>query len=592
MKLRSEVAKEDQWKVEAIYPDLHAWREAFQKLDPEILGSYQGRLHEGAETLKKALESILGYERQLSLLYTYIHLRHDEDITENEHKAALGEIQSALFDCAKRVAWLEPELISLSEETQESYLKDPSLKEFHFHLEKIFRLKKHTLSHEMEELVALAMKAMQTPYKAFTTMNDADLTFPDVEDKEGKKQPLTHGSYHVLMRSRDRLLRENAFKTYHGVFASYENTFAELLSGAVEKNVFNAKSHHFGSSLEASLFRNHIDVAVYKSLIESVRSHISPLHDYYKVREKALKVKPLHIWDQQVPLTPELEIRMNYKEAEETILEAIKPLGEEYRDFLSKGFQEQRWVDRYENKNKRSGAYSGGCYDSQPYILMNYKDILRDVFTLAHEAGHSMHSLFSHKHQPYHYSDYSIFLAEVASTFNEELLSRYLLKKAKSKEEKIFLINQKLEDIRGTLFRQTMFAEFELKVHTLAENNISLTPQKLKEEYFALTEFYYGKEVVVDPEVAIEWARIPHFYYNFYVFQYATGISAALSLADRVVSGGKTEREDYLKFLKSGCSHYPIDTLQIAGVDMRSEFPVKSAIETFSQLTKELAVLV
>lgn len=592
MKARSEVAKEDQWKVEAIYPDLKAWKEAFSRFNPEKINLYKGRLGESPAILKEALETILGYERKLAGLYTYVHLKHDEDITENEHKAALGQIQSTLFDFARRISWFEPELIELSDEKQKDYLNSPILREYHFHLEKIFRLKKHTLPHEKEEIVALAMKAMQTPHKAFSAMNDADLSFPEVVDQQGNLHPLTHGSYQVMLRSRDRLLRENAFKSYHKRFEDYENTFAELVSGAVERNVFNAKSHQFSSALDAALYPKNIDTQVYLALIDTVRKNIVALHEYYALREKVLDLKPLHIWDQQVPITPELEIKMGYRDAEETILEAIQPLGSDYLEMLRKGFKEERWVDRYENKNKRSGAYSSGSYDTQPYILMNYKNLLRDVFTLAHEAGHSMHSLLSHKHQPYHYGDYPIFLAEVASTFNEELLSRHLLKKATQKEEKIFLINQKLEDIRATLFRQTMFAEFELKIHQLAEKDTPLTPQKLKEEYLALNEFYYGKGVVVDKEIAIEWARIPHFYYNFYVFQYATGISAALALAERVVTGGETERAAYLSFLKSGCSRYPIDTLKLAGVDMTSEQPVKAAIETFRRLTQELAVLI
>jgi oligoendopeptidase F len=296
----------------------------------------------------------------------------------------------------------------------------------------------------------------------------------------------------------------------------------------------------------------------------------------------------LHLYDMYVPLISAVDIRMSYKEAEEIVIESVAPLGVEYQNLLRKGFKEQRWVDRYENKNKRSGAYSSGCYDSMPYILMNYKDILKDVFTLAHEAGHSMHSLMSHQHQPYQYGDYPIFLAEVASTFNEDLLMRLLLNRAKSKEERIFLINEKIEDIRGTLFRQTMFAEFELLIHELAEKNIPLTPKLLKEEYYKLNRRYFGEHVIIDDEAAIEWARIPHFYYNFYVFQYATGISAALALSERVNAGGNKEREEYLSFLKAGCSRYPIDILKSAGVDMRSPEPVGKAITKFGALVTQL----
>lgn len=598
LKSRNEVKAEDRWNVEAIYPDLKTWQEAFKALKPN--GSldmsrwlkYKGKLGESPEIVKLAIEELLDLDRKLSTLYTYVHLKHDEEITDNEHKSALGDIQAAFFEFQKNTSWFEPELLALSDDTQKIYLNSPALKDYQFYLENIFRLKKHTLSPEKEELVSLAGKAMQTPSKAFSAMNDADLKFPKVKDSKGQEHDLSHGSYQVLMRSRDRELRENAFKTYMSSYSSFENTMAELISGAVQRNAFNAKARNFSSSLEAALFPKNIDVQVYHALIESVRDNIDALHDYYKVRSKALNVSPLHIWDQAVPITTDLEIKMEYTKAEDIILEAMAPLGKEYVDFLKKGFKDERWVDRYENKNKRSGAYSSGSYDTQPYILMNYKDILRDVFTLAHEAGHSMHSLYTHKHQPYQYGSYPIFLAEVASTFNEELLSRYMLANAKTKEEKVFLINQKLEDIRGTLFRQTMFAEYELKIHELIEADISLTPKLLKEEYFKLSEFYYGKDVVTDKEIEMEWARIPHFYYNFYVYQYATGISAALALAERVVSGGLQEREDYLGFLKSGNSKYPIETLKKAGVDMATREPVAAAIETFRRLTKELSLLI
>ena len=497
MKSRTEVPKEDRWNPEAIYPDLAHWEEAFKEMKPNgpldvsRLLRYKGRLGETPEVLKLALEEFLSLERKLTRLYMYAHLKHDEDIAENSYKKALGEIQSAIFELQREAAWFEPELIDLSEDTQKIYLASAPLKDFQFFLEKIFRMKKHTLSAEKEELFSLALKAMQTPGKAFSAMNDADLTFPNVLDSEKKEHELTHASYQVLMRSQDRTLRENTFKTILKSYSSFDNTMAELIQGAVQRNIFAAKSHYYSSALEAALFPKNIPTEVYKALISAVRENIDALHDYYKLRAKALHLEPLHLWDERVPLTPHLDIKIGYKEAENTILESLSPLGEDYVRFLKKGFQEERWVDRYENKNKRSGAYSSGSYDSMPYILMNYKDILRDVFTLTHEAGHSMHSAISHTSQPYQYGDYPIFLAEVASTFNEELLFG-LAQKAKSKEEKIFLINQKIEDIRGTLFRQTMFAEFELMVHELAENEVTLTPQLLKEEYFKLNEIYFG----------------------------------------------------------------------------------------------------
>lgn len=597
MKLRQEVKKEDRWNVEAIYPDLETWKADLETikvngtLDTSRILKHKGRLGESPEVVKLVMDESMNLDRKISNLYTWIHLKHDEDISENNYKQGLGEVVALAFDFQKDASWIEPELIALSEATQKNYLESATLKPLKFHLENIFRLKKHTLSHEKEEIVSQAMKAMQSPNKAFSALNDADITFPDVIDKDGNAHPLSHATYQVLMRSRDRDLRERTFRTYIFTYKYFQNTMAELIFGCVQKNVFQAKVRNFSSSLEAALYPKNIDVSVYHALIQTVRDNIDALHDYYKVRGKALGIDRMHIWDQMVPITPDLEIKMSYDEAEDVILKAIAPLGEEYVEFLRKGFKDDRWVDRYENKNKRSGAYSSGSYDTQPYILMNYKDILRDVFTLAHEAGHSMHSLYTTKNQPYQYGSYPIFLAEVASTFNEELLSRYMLKNAQSRDEKIFLVNQKLEDIKATLFRQTMFAEFEMKIHELAEKDIPLTPELLKAEYYALNKFYYGDTIDVDQEIEMEWARIPHFYYNFYVYQYATGVSAALALAERVSAGNHVEREEYLSFLKSGCSRYPLETLKLAGVDMSTSEPVKMAINTFRKLTKELALL-
>lgn len=440
--------------------------------------------------------------------------------------------------------------------------------------------------------MALAGQALQTSYKAFNALTDADFIFSPVLDDYGEEKPLTHGSYAIYLRDQDRVLRKNAFKAYHQKYFSYANTLCELLNGQIQSQWFEARARNYTSCLEAALFPRNIEVSVYKSLIEAVRQKLPVLHRYMKFRKKTLGLEELHLYDVYVPLTKAVDMRLDYDQAEDLVVECVKPLGSEYQEFLRKGLKEQRWVDRYENKNKRSGAYSSGCYDSMPYILMNYKTILRDVFTLAHEAGHSMHSLYSHKYQPYHLSDYPIFLAEVASTFNEDLLTRLLIEKCQNKEEKIFLIQQKIEDLRATLFRQTMFAEFELLIHEQIEKGMPLTPEFLKTEYHQLNVSYFGPDTVIDPEIDIEWARIPHFYYGFYVFQYATGISAATALAEKVVNGSEKDREDYLRFLKSGSSHYPIDTLKMAGVDMTSPDAVISAIGTFDHWLDQLEKLI
>lgn len=593
-KERSIVSADDKWNVEALFDDFSKWQEAFHQANkphkprwPELT-AFRGRLSESPEVLKAALDLQHSIDRLLNKLYTYAHLRHDEDITNDEHKSGYNSVTALYIDFSEESSWFEPELLAIESSKMQDFLLSPVLKDYRFHLEKILRIKEHMLSSEKEELMALASKALQAPHKAFSALNDADFKFGKVLDSNGKEHELTHGTFGLYIRDQDRTLRENSFKQLHGKFGAYQNTLCEMLNGQIQSHVFNAKARKYSSSLEAALFPKNIDTEVYRALITAVNDELDALHDYYQLRQEIMGIGPLHLYDMYVPLTSKVDIRMNYKEAEEIIVTAMAPLGAEYQNLLHSGFKEQRWVDRYENKNKRSGAYSSGCYDSMPYILMNYKEILRDVFTLAHEAGHSMHSLFTHTHQPYQYGNYPIFLAEVASTFNEDLLMRYLISHAKSTEEKIFLVNEKLEDIRGTLFRQTMFAEYELLIHHLAENDTPLTPKLLKDEYRNLNAKYFGPQVIIDEEAEMEWSRIPHFYYNFYVFQYATGISAALALAENVVSGGEKERLDYLQFLKAGSSLYPIEILKEAGVDMRKPEPVKAAIRKFRTLVAEL----
>lgn len=593
-KERLQVEKPDQWNVEALYPNLLAWEKEFNATVPSTkphwptLSSFKGRLGESPEVLKDALKMQFDLSRKLSLLYTYAHLRHDEDITQDENKTAFNKILSALHDFSQELSWFEPELLALDDKILNQLINSPILADFKFHLEKTIRIKKHMLSHEGEELLAMAGKALQAPHKAFSAINDADFKFGTILDSEGKSRELTHGSYGLFIRDQDRTLRQAAYKKLLGKYESYENTLCELLNGQVQSHVFNARARGYQSSLDAALFPKNIDTAVYHALVKAVNEKLPVLHSYVQLREQVMGVGQLHLYDMYVPLISAVDIRMPYKEAEEIVIESVAPLGADYQNLLRQGLKDQRWVDRYENKNKRSGAYSSGCYDSMPYILMNYKDILKDVFTLAHEAGHSMHSLLTHKNQPYQYGDYPIFLAEVASTFNEEMLMRLMLERAKTKEERIFLINEKIEDIRGTLFRQTMFAEFELWIHDMAEKDIPLTPKLIKDYYRELNQRYFGPSVLIDTEADMEWSRIPHFYYNFYVYQYATGISAALALAERVVKGGKTEREEYLSFLKAGCSRYPIDIMKSAGVDMRSPAPVIAAINKFDDLVKQL----
>lgn len=597
-KIRSEVAPSDCWNVDSMYPSFEDWEAEFaqftaapkNELWKEIL-QYQGKLGDSPETVKEFLDLFFEVSLKLDHLYTYAHLRHDEDIANNAHKTAYMNITALMHNFAQATSWIDPEILALPQEKLDEYLRSPSLKKYSFFLEKLLRLKKHTLLSSEEKIMAYSAKALQGYYKAFSAINDADFEFGKVLDEKGCEKDLSHASYGLYLRSRDRTLRKNTFLQLHEKYRDYENTLCELLSGVVQKHAFEAVSRNYSSCLESALYPNNIDTHVYHSLIEAVNNNLHAIHRYMELREKILGISPLHLYDMYVPLTEQFDATYSFDQAADLVIESVSPLGANYQNILRKGILEERWIDRYENKYKRSGAYSSGCYTSNPYILMNFKGILRDVFTLAHEAGHSMHSHYS-KIQPYHYSGYPIFLAEVASTFNEDLLMEMMLERASSKEEKIFLINEKIEDIRSTIFRQTMFAEFELMIHVNIEQDKALTPQSLKEAYLAINQKYFGPKVQIDDAAQLEWSRIPHFYYNFYVYQYATGLSAALALSERVLKGGEQEREDYLNFLRSGCSRYPLEVLKSAGVDMNTAAPVNAALAKFSKLVEMLNELI
>lgn len=596
---RSKLSKKDIWNVEKLFESSETWEKEFlffmsekkgEVIFPEI-AEFVGKIKEGEKTLLALLNLYFEKERTLSKLYTYAHLRHDEDVAYEKHKDAFDRVSMVYYLFSKEMSWIEPEILQLNNETLEKYTKSEALKDYRIYLEKIAYQKPHTRSIEIEEMAALAVIAMQTPQKAFGLLNNADLTFEDVIDAKGNKHKLTHSKYSLYLQSTDRVLRKSAFTTMQNTYINFENTITELIQGQVQKSLFVKRIKNYASCLEQSLYVHQIDTSVYHSLVKTVRSNLDPLYDYLALRKQVLGLEKLHLYDLYAPITEDSSMKFSYDEAKKMTLESVEPLGEEYQAILAKGLGEDRWVDVYETSRKRSGAYSSGCYDSVPYILLNFEGTLRDCMTLTHEAGHSMHSYLSHKNQPYPYSHYPIFVAEVASTFNEELLFRHLLKNAKNKKEKISLISGKLDDIRSTLFRQTMFAEFELKIHELAEKGATLSAPSLKKLYHELNQDYYGKECVIDEEVSGEYLRIPHFYYNFYVYQYATGISAALTLVEKILREGSKARDAYLKFLSSGSSKYPIDLLKTAGVDMTTSEPVITLIKYFSTLVQDLKEL-
>ncbi len=591
---RDEVPAKDRWNVEALYLNPDLWKEDLAKAGksqtdaprwPE-LAQFKGQLHDPA-AVAKFFDIYLDLQRKLEKLHTYAHLRLDEDLGNDFFKSDFGLISTLIHEFSLETSWIEPEFLSLSAERFEKLLADAALSPYKFHLEKIGRMRPHTLSPQQEELMALSGKALDTSYRAFGALNNADLTFKPAVDSKGKEHPLSNGSYLLYLRESDRVLRKTAFENLHQGYEAYANTLCELIQGQVQSHLFVARARKFDNCLEAALFPNQIDKAVYENLISSVRARLPLMHKYVALRKKILKLDDLHAYDLQVPIVEDAEAHMDYEEARNAVVASVAPLGENYQTELRKGLLEDRWVDVYENTRKRSGAYSSGCYDSMPYILMNYHGTLNDVLTLAHEAGHSMHSLLSRSNQPYIYSQYPIFVAEVASTFNEQLLLKHLKAKAKSRKDEMFLINYQIEGIRGTIFRQTLFAEFELQLHKWAEEGVPLTPSLLKKYYADLNRDYYGPEFVVDKELEVEWARIPHFYYNFYVYQYATGLSAALSLFNHAMQDSKA-KDHYLEFLSSGGSKYPIELLQNAGVDMKSPDVVNAALDHFEHLLEEL----
>lgn len=589
---RKEVNTQDTWDLRPMYASFTEWEKAFSNLvstDESFLKkilSFKGRLAEGPHVCKEFVEYLMQIDRSISKLITYAHLLHDQDVGEDVHKNAYGKIRHIAHEFSEAISWFEPELLQLSPPQLDAILHYDALKEFRVFFEKIIRLKPHTLSKEEEQILSYAGKLAQGPYHIFSSFNNADLKFKKAQNDEGKEFDVSHGSYHLYMESKDRVLRKSAFESMHQAYQAYENTLVETLQLQVQSHAFYAKSRKYASSLEAALFPHQIDTKVYKNLIDTVKSRIDTMHRYVSARKSFLGVDKVHAYDMYVPCVKDVIMRFSYEEAVDLIIEAVAVLGKDYQYVLREGLTSKRWVDRYENLRKRSGAYSSGCYDSFPYILMNYQGTLSDVLTLAHEAGHSMHSYLSCKHQPYQYSSYTIFVAEVASTFNEELVFRSLLNKMKSWDEKKYLINKRIDGIRGTLFRQTLFAEFELKIHEHVESGMPLTPKLLKDLYRNLNREYYGSDFCYLDLVEYEFMRIPHFYSNFYVYQYATGISAALALVDKVAQ--ENNPHSYLEFLSSGCKDYSLNLLKKAGVDMTSSSSINILINQFDHLVKEL----
>ncbi|MBC8589548.1 oligoendopeptidase F [Wansuia hejianensis] len=591
---RKDIPQEDTWDLESMFSDTEAWENECKRVEklaeefPKHLGSFT----KDANSLLKALEDRDNIYRAISNIYSYAHMKLDVDTTNSQSQSLNDKATSLYVKVEEKTSFLVPELLKLREEDIERFLEDnETLKLYDQHLKNIMRQKDHVLSAREESILAQMGEVGGSPEKIYSMLNDADLKFPTIKDEKGKDVEITQGNFIPLMESKNRRVRKDAFKSLYKVYKSFENTFAATLNGDLKNNIFNSRIRNYNSTREASLNQNNIPLSVYDNLIKSVHENLDSMYKYMNIRKRALELDELHMYDLYTPIVDEVDFNIPYKEGVELIKRALSPLGEEYLEGMNEGFN-SRWIDIYENRGKRSGAYSGGSYDSKPFILLNYHDTLDNVFTVAHEMGHSMHSYFTRKNQPFIYGNYSIFVAEVASTANEALLLDYMIKNVKDKNEKLYLINHYLESFRTTVFRQTMFAEFEMIINEYLEKGGALTAEYLCKTYKELNKLYYGPDVIIDEEIAIEWARIPHFYYNFYVFQYATGFSAAISLSQQILENREKAVEKYLGFLKSGSSDYPINVLKIAGVDMTTVEPVNNAMKLFSKLVDELDKLI
>jgi oligoendopeptidase F len=588
---RSAVKTPDTWDLAPLCASDGQWEELFQKLNQQIAGfeKFRGKLGEGAKTLAACLKFDCDVDRLAERVGGYAHLKATENQADSTYQATMARFQNLATRAAQAASFIRPEILSLPKKTLDQYLAAKELAPFRLVLERIIRFKPHTLSPREEEILAMQGEMAQAASKAFRQLLDADLKFGLVKNEKGEMVELSNATFSKLLVSPERSVRRAAFHQYYEQFQAHENTLAATLTGSIHKDTYYAKVRSFKSSLAAALFPDNVPQAVYDNLIAAVRKHLPAVHRYYDVRRRKMKLRDIHHYDTYVPILSDLELKRTWSQAVRLVTGALHPLGDEYCSTLEKGLLDARWCDRYPNQGKQSGAFSSGSFDSPPYILMNYNpDVFNDVFTLAHEAGHSMHTWHSARQQPYQYYGYVIFVAEVASTFNEELLSHHLLKNARDDRQRAYLINREIDDIRATIIRQTMFAEFEKITHEMAEAGEALTVKAFQDVYRKLLEAYFGPEFKLDDELARECLRVPHFYRAFYVYKYATGLAAAIALSQRVLGGGKQELDDYLSFLRGGCSKDPLDLLKGAGVDMERPEPVETALSYFGKLVEEL----
>ena len=590
---RSEVAVELTWKLEDIFASEKEWEEALNEalsLADEIV-KFTGKITETADTLYRVLEIYEKCNLKLHLVNGYAFKTRDVDTTSTSGQTLYAKAMSAEVAVSEKLAFLEPEIIAASDETVEKFYNEkPELVKYKIFITEIRRGKEHSLSPELEKLLAGTNELAELPYEGFATLSNADLKFPEITNEKGEKIQITNGRFVPLEESKDRALRKEVFEKYYETFESFKNTWAILYAGQVKQLMFNARARKYSTTLEASVDGNNVSPEVYKNLVEAINDNLDKMHRYVRLRKKLLEVDELHMYDVYVPIVKDYDVKYTIEEAKELVLKAVEPLGANYVKLLEKAFAE-RWIDVVENEGKRGGAYSSGVYGVHPFVLLNFNGTLDDVFTLAHEMGHAMHSYFSNEGQNFLDSRYRIFVAEVASTTNEVLLMEYLLKNAKDNKERAYLLNHYMDSFKGTVYRQTMFAEFEKTSNEIAESGEPLTHENLTKLYLELNKKYYGEDMVSDELIGYEWMRIPHFYYNFYVYQYATGFSAAVAIAHRILKEGETAVNDYMKFLHSGCTDDPVSLLKIAGVDMAAKDPINSALKVFERVIEEMEEL-
>jgi oligoendopeptidase F len=588
---RGKVKPSDTWDLASLFASDAEWEKAFGQWEQQVPGfeKFRGRLADSAEMISACLQFDAAIDRAGERLGVYAALKAAEDQANSDYQRMKGRFQHAATKAAEASSFVRPEIMAIPAATIERFLKARELADWRLALERILRYRPHTLTAGEENLLAMQGQMSEASNQAFRQLNDADLKWGLIKTEKGDRVELGHSSFSAFLHSPSRKVRKQAFHKYYAQYDAHKNTIASTLNGSVQRDVYYARARKYPSALESALFHDKVPTRVYDNLIDSVHRNLPSVYRYYDLRRRAMGLKNIHHYDTYVPILSDLEKRHTWDQAVKAVIQALEPLGGEYGRELEKGLTTARWCDRYPNQGKQSGAFSYGSFDAAPYIMMNYQpDVLDHVFTLAHEAGHSMHSFFSARSQPYQYWSYTIFVAEVASTFNEQLLARRLMDKAKTGRERAYLINRQIDGIRGTIVRQTMFAEFERVTHALVESGEPLTVEALRREYRRLLDLYFGPDFTIDGELELECLRIPHFYRAFYVYKYATGLSAAIALSERVVKGGQRELNDYLGFLKGGCSQYPLDLLRGAGVDMETPDAVNAAMSYFDRLVSEL----